>query len=125
MEEKEVYQEFIHLGHCVRRVRQLLRLSPEELADKIPKPLIDIIKLEESYDIEYTILADIARAMHVTTDLIMAYKDNIGDNIQYKVDVTQSGSNHQNQKPVYHQHSPKGIIDLLIEYGVLSKAPTQ
>ncbi len=94
------YPPYQHLGHKIEGARNLVGVSQEELADRLGFTKLEVIKLEQTENIDDATLNEVAKALGVSVEGLKKFNDesafyytnNFFENSNAKIEGSMNGN---------------------------------
>ena len=81
MNTETILEKKVHHGRNVKRMREMLGIKQEALADALDLSQQTVSRIESQEELEDNMLNKIANALHISVDAIKNYNDDIAVNI--------------------------------------------
>ena len=100
MNTETILEKKVHHGRNVKRMREMLGIKQEVLADSLDLSQQTVSRLESQEELDDNILSKIANVLHISVDAIKNYNDDIAVNIISNTFNEQSVAYQYNFNPI-------------------------
>ena len=100
----------VHHGRNVKRLREMLGIKQETLAEKLALSQQTVSRFESQEELEDDILNKIADVLHISVDAIKNFNDDVAVNI-----ISNTFNNNEGQSVACHQYYNFNPIDKIIK----------